>query len=117
MTYDEAGELIAHCINLWPNHVIPSMPDLKQDWHLALADIPYPAAQGALLWWTAEGAPFFPVPTQLRERAITLIEGYPHSESYAYRTGLDIAVRRALMDGRELDLLAGETPQAIGEGV
>lgn len=68
MTRDEVAKLLAMLHVAWPNAPSADAAAQVRAYHLALADVPYPAGEAAVAAWLKTGR-FFPAPAELRELA------------------------------------------------
>lgn len=68
MTRDEVAKLLAILHVAWPQATVGDAGGQVTAYHLALADVPYPAGEAAVAGWLKTGR-FFPAPSELRELA------------------------------------------------
>lgn len=95
MTTNDTKKLLVTLQILWPEVTIDD--PLIALYHRMLADLPWLAVNGAAEWHMAEEK-WFPKPGELRDKAITLLDGIVRFDSYPGlgQTGLQRKVRLAL---------------------
>jgi hypothetical protein len=65
VTNQEAAQLVAICVSMWPKHPVPNAEGLVKGWEMALSGIGYQDAEHALATYLQTGT-FFPAPAEIR---------------------------------------------------